>query len=82
MPLQSRSVAACGRVIQRGAAERALRFMATLIDISKHKRTQQILEESNQRYRSIFNSMMDGVFLTESDGTILLPIRWRQRKPV
>jgi diguanylate cyclase (GGDEF)-like protein/PAS domain S-box-containing protein len=64
-------VSARGKVMQRDAAGRATRLIATFIDISEHKRTKQILEESEERYRSIFNNTMDGIFLTSSDGAIL-----------
>jgi diguanylate cyclase (GGDEF)-like protein/PAS domain S-box-containing protein len=64
-------VSARGKVMQRDMAGRAMRLMATFIDISEHKRTKQILEESEERYRSIFDNTMDGIFLTSSDGSIL-----------
>lgn len=68
-------MAARGKVVQRDAAGHALRLMATLTDISTQKRTRQIVEESEECYRAIFNNTMDGVFLAAPDGTILVANR-------
>ncbi len=64
-------VAARGKVIHRDAKGRALRLLATLIDISERKHTKQILEQSEERYRSIFNNTLDGILLATSEGAIL-----------
>lgn len=64
-------VAARGKVVHRDTTGRALRLMATLTDISERKHTKQILEESEERYRSIFNNTLDGILLATSEGAIL-----------
>src|SRR4030042_4044658 len=38
---------------------------------TKHKRAEEVLRESEQRYRSLFANSMDAVLLTSPDGAIL-----------
>jgi diguanylate cyclase (GGDEF)-like protein/PAS domain S-box-containing protein len=64
-------LAARGRVTERDAAQRALRMVATFMDVSQRKHAEQDLSESEQRYRSIFTTSQHGILLAALDGIIL-----------
>ncbi|OGB27251.1 MAG: hypothetical protein A3I66_10050 [Burkholderiales bacterium RIFCSPLOWO2_02_FULL_57_36] len=64
-------MSARGKVLQRDAIGNAVSLMAMLTDISEYKLSKQILEENEERNRSIFNNTMDGIFLTTAAGAIL-----------
>ncbi len=64
-------LAARGRVTERDAAQRALRMVATFMDVSHRKHAEQDLSESEQRYRSIFTTSQHGILLAELDGAVL-----------
>ncbi|MFT5535131.1 MAG: diguanylate cyclase (GGDEF)-like protein/PAS domain S-box-containing protein [Burkholderiaceae bacterium] len=64
-------LAARGRVTERDAAQRAVRLVATFMDVSHRKLAEQVLSESEQRYRSIFTTSQHGIMLAALDGNIL-----------
>ncbi|MDB5764441.1 MAG: hypothetical protein JWQ21_3436 [Herminiimonas sp.] len=65
-------LAARGRIVQRDdASGRVHRVVATLVEANERKRTEKILEENEDRYRSIFNHSLDGILLATPDGKIL-----------
>jgi diguanylate cyclase (GGDEF)-like protein/PAS domain S-box-containing protein len=64
-------ISARGKVIQRDATGHATQLMATFIDISECPRTSQVLEESEDHYRSIFNNTSYAIFLASPNGAIL-----------
>ena len=64
-------LAARGRVLERDAAQRALRLVASFMDVSHRKHAEQVLSESEQRYRSIFTTSQHGILLAELGGNIL-----------
>ena len=39
-------------------------------DVTERKRSEQVLRESERRFRSLFDNAFDGVFLTQTDGSI------------
>ena len=45
--------------------------IVSMVDISRRKRAEEVLRESEERYRSLFESTLDGIMLTQQDGTIL-----------
>jgi PAS domain S-box-containing protein len=45
--------------------------LGMFLDISERKKADQILKESEARYRSLYESSFDGVMLTKPDGSIL-----------
>ncbi|MEB0136366.1 diguanylate cyclase [Actimicrobium sp. CCC2.4] len=64
-------LAARGRVTERDAAHRAVRMVATFMDVSQRKVAEQVLTESEQRYRSIFTTSQHGIIVASLDGIIL-----------
>ena len=59
------------RSIQRDETGRPERFIVLVEDISAHKRVEDALSASEQRYRRLFEANLAGVYLTGLDGTIL-----------
>jgi diguanylate cyclase (GGDEF)-like protein/PAS domain S-box-containing protein len=64
-------LAARGRVTERDAAQRALRLVATFMDVSHRKYAEQVLSESEQRYRTIFTTSQHGIMVATLAGHIL-----------
>ncbi|MEI6310023.1 MAG: PAS domain S-box protein, partial [bacterium] len=63
-------------VVARGIAEmspggRAVRLFGSLQDITSHKRAEEALQESEEQYRILFETMTEGVVLISPDGQIL-----------
>ncbi|MBL6750769.1 MAG: EAL domain-containing protein [Nevskia sp.] len=46
-------------------------FIATVGDISERKRSQQALEASEQRYRTVVESLQEGLLLIDGDGAVV-----------
>lgn len=64
-------LAARGRVTERDASHHAVRMVATFMDVSNRKHAEQVLSESEQRYRAIFDTSQHGIMVTSPDGSIL-----------
>ena len=48
-----------------------VRHVDLIKDITKRKKTEIALEESEERYRSLFESAREGITITDSEGKIL-----------
>ncbi len=65
------------RVIQehgfgvKDADGKVIRLFGTAQDISERKESERLIQESEAKYRSFFESSMDGILLTVTDGEIL-----------
>lgn len=46
-------------------------ILATMTDISERKRAEAALLASEQKYRSLFEDSIDGIYITERDGTLV-----------
>jgi len=49
-----------------------LRLYGGLVDITERKRAEQVLRESEERYRKLFEEAMDGIALADADTGIVL----------
>jgi diguanylate cyclase (GGDEF)-like protein/PAS domain S-box-containing protein len=58
-----------GRVVERGAGERAQRMSGTVADIDERKRVQSSLQETEQRYRALIELAPDGLVVS-SGGSV------------
>ncbi|HPS00356.1 MAG TPA: PAS domain S-box protein [Candidatus Sumerlaeota bacterium] len=65
---QWRWILARGKVIARDAQGRARRMVGTHTDLTKAKETEQTLRESEERYRTLFNDIQDGVYRSTHAG--------------
>ncbi|MBC7877815.1 MAG: PAS domain S-box protein [Anaerolineales bacterium] len=52
----------------RDEAGNPLFFEGSLIDITERKRSEEALQESEERFRSLFTRMMDGVYRSKHEG--------------
>lgn len=59
------------RVVQRGADGKPLRMSGTHADIDKLKKTEEALQDSERRFRSIFENAGVGIAQVALDGTFL-----------
>jgi len=57
-------------VLQRDDAQNPLYFITTIQDITKRKKAEKVLIESENKYRNIFENVQDVYYETELDGTI------------
>ena len=48
-----------------------LYYLGTVEDISERQRAEELIQESEERYRSLYNSMVDGVVVTDLEGKII-----------
>ena len=60
-----------GIVVSRDSNRKALRFFGTHVDISERKRTEEALQESENKFYSISASALDAIFLIDNDGSII-----------
>ena len=60
-------VHAMGRVTERDANRRAVRFSGTTVDIDARKRAEQATSEAQERYRSLIELGPDGVMVFSND---------------
>ena len=67
-----RWVACHGTVVHEllDGVRRAFRLVGTVQDITERKQTEQVLRESEQRYRLLFDRNPDGVFVVAPDGRL------------
>ena len=55
----------------RGADQEIVGFLGTFLDLSERKASQAILRESESRYRTLFDSAIDGMVLISDEGRII-----------
>ena len=48
-----------------------LYYLGTVEDITDRQKAEELIRESEERYRSLYNSMVDGVVVTDLEGKIL-----------
>ncbi|MCW3109317.1 MAG: domain S-box, partial [Segetibacter sp.] len=58
-------------LVQRDAGGNPTRIIGTNEDISSQKESEQVIKESEAKYRSFFENSMDGILLTVTDGRII-----------
>jgi PAS domain S-box-containing protein len=46
-------------------------FLSSIVDITKIKQSEQIIEESEKKYKSLFNSSRDGIVIADEKGQII-----------
>jgi len=56
--------------ITRDSNGKAIRFVGTQIDITERKKTEQKLKESEEKYRSLFETSRDAISILDMDGNI------------
>lgn len=59
-------------ILNRDPAGQPLFWQGILLDITEHKRAEQALEESEARFRGIFENATIGLYRTTPDGQILM----------
>jgi len=57
--------------LERDASGNPLRITGVIQDITDRKRTEELLRESEEKYRTIFEESFDGLFITSPQGKIL-----------
>jgi len=60
-----------GIVVSRNSNRKALRFFGTHVDISKRKKIEEALQESENKFYNISNSALDAIFLIDNNGSII-----------
>jgi len=55
----------------RDSSGKVIYYEGTVEDISEWKRTQEALKKSEAKYRGLFENILDGVYQTKPDGTIM-----------
>ncbi len=63
-----RWILALGKVVARSQGGRALRMVGTHTDLTTAKKAEQTLRESEERYRSLFNEIQDGIYRSTHAG--------------
>jgi PAS domain S-box-containing protein len=56
----------------RDESNHVIAGMIVTQDVTEQKRAENALRQSEERYRTIFENSLDGVFLTKTDGSILM----------
>lgn len=59
-----------GKIVERDDRGKPLRVAGAFHDINSRKQAEQALEESEERFRSLFESSLDAIFLTAPDGRV------------
>jgi PAS domain S-box-containing protein len=67
---QVRTLSGQGELI-RDEAGRPVRLIGTVQDITERKRNEQSLIESEEKYRGLITEMNDGIFVTDTRGSIM-----------
>ena len=60
-----------GRVVERSDSGQACRMVGTMIDITRTKKMEQQLKESEQRYREYFEEDFSGSYISTPEGQLL-----------
>jgi len=60
-----------GNVVSRDSNRKALRFFGTHVDVSECKKTEEALQESENKFYGISASALDAIFLINNDGSII-----------
>ncbi len=61
-----------GSVVERDCEGKAVRMSGTHMDISKHKKTEDNLRESEERFRRLFEGSLDAIFLADAESGIII----------
>ena len=60
-----------GRVVERDEAGKPVRMTGTTLDTTERRRAEDILRESEARYRAVFNNAAVGINLSDQNGRFL-----------
>ena len=69
-----RSIQSIGRVLERDASGRASRMMGIRLDVSERKASDEALRESESRYRELFASNPQPMFVYDNETFIFLAV--------